>query len=261
MTNFDDYACLYDLFYRGKNYRAECDYVIRLAEKYSDNPVSAILDIGCGTGGHLIHFARAGLKVVGFDLSNTMIKNARKKLANIKEGSVGTKIIMPKVKVGDARTYRDGQRYDSAVSMFAAMGYLTSNEDFMAGLKTARAHLNKNGLFIFDVWFGPTVLTEKPDTRVQEFKGDGMRTIRMVYPELNPLLQVVKVHYNILQLHRGKVIKEINEVHVMRFFFMQELRLLLKYAGFSLLKVCPFMNAGREPIVGDWNVSVVARAV
>ena len=54
MTVFNDYANMYDLFYKDKDYSAECHYVINLINKYSESPISSILDIGCGTGGHAL---------------------------------------------------------------------------------------------------------------------------------------------------------------------------------------------------------------
>jgi len=49
--------------------------------------------------------------------------------------------------------------------MFAVMGYQIANEDIMSAFKTASKHLEKNGLFIFDAWFGPAVLSQKPSER------------------------------------------------------------------------------------------------
>ncbi len=258
---FNKYANFYNAYYSFKDYEKEAAFVLSLAKKYLKKNLKTLLDIGCGTGGHLIPFVKAGIKVVGFDLSKAMIKQARKKIKNLMRDNPQITTIVPKIQVGDARSYRDGKKYDGIVSMFATMGYLTSNEDFLAGLRTARAHLNKNGLFIFDVWFGPTVLVGRPETRIQEFENKGMRTIRMVTPKLEPTRQVVSVHYNIFQIDGEKVVAEVDEVHEMRFFFIQELKLFLKSARFEMVKVCPFMDAGREPLVGDWNISVVAKAI
>jgi SAM-dependent methyltransferase len=259
---FDKYANFYDAYYVFKDYKKEVVFVLSLTKKYGvKKNIKTILDIGCGTGGHLIPFANAGIKVVGFDLSKAMVKQAKEKIRKLTSNTSETVAFIPIVKTGDACSYRDGKKYDSVVSMFATMGYLTSNKDFLTGLKTARAHLNRNGLFIFDVWFGPTVLVEKPETRIQEFIKNGMRTIRMVTPKLEPLRQVVSVNYNILQIDGEKVVAEVDEIHEMRFFFIQELKFFLENAGFDMVKVCPFMDASREPVVGDWNISVVAKAV
>lgn len=257
---FEQYADFYDDYYVSKDYENEVSFVLSLASLCGLENFRNVLDIGCGTGGHLLYFAKAGIKSTGFDLSDAMVKIAQQKLKKLGRERMIRKSLMPVVKNGDARSYRDGKKYDLVVSMFAAMGYLATNKDFLDGLKTARAHLNKKGLFIFDVWFGPTVIAERPETRVQEFTKDGKKTIRMVNPGLNVIRQTATIKYKILQLDGKKIAKEVNEAHEMRFFFAQELRLLLEQAGFSLLKVCPFMDDSRDPVLGDWNISVVAQA-
>ena len=161
MKIFKKYADFYDSYYIDKDYESEANFVLDLAKQTSTPPPRTVLDIGCGTGGHLIPFAKKGLKVTGFDLSEAMINQARKKIKNSN--------IKAKVKVDDARTYRDGKKYELVVAMFAVIGYLISNENFLAGLKTAMIHLSENGFFIFDVWFGPAVLHQMPETRIQEF--------------------------------------------------------------------------------------------
>ena len=67
--------------------------------------------------------------------------------------------------------------------------------------------------------------------------------------------------YSILQIDGEKIIAEVDEVHEMRFFFVQELKFFLDTAGFKMMKICPFMDADREPRQGDWHISVVAKAI
>lgn len=50
------------------------DYV----KKYKTiDSVTRVLEVGCGEGGNLLPFARLGAKVVGVDLSETRIEQAR----------------------------------------------------------------------------------------------------------------------------------------------------------------------------------------
>jgi len=249
MKVFENYANFYDSYYRNKDYDSEVNFVLDLA-KQNSTP-RTVLDIGCGTGGHLIPFVKKGLKVTGFDLSKTMIMQAEEKLrkTNIKAN----------IQVGDARNYRDGKQYDLIVAMFAVMGYLTSNEDFLAGLKTAMIHLNENGLFIFDVWFGPAVLHQMPETRIQEFEKDGLRIIRLVRPELDVIRQIVTINYDILEFQDERTVEIVKESHKMRYFFIQEMKYFLESAGLKLIKVFPFMDSSRQLTIDDWNISIVAK--
>ena len=253
MSVFGSYSNYYDLFYKDKDYPAEVDFTDSLIKKYANGNVKTILDMGCGTGGHAFLLAEKGYNVTGIDIADRMLSIAKEKA---KKARIAVDFLK-----ADIRDFNLNKRFDAAIAMFAVMGYQTTNEDLEKALLNVSQHLELGGLFIFDVWFGPTVLTERPETRIQEFKKDGVRTIRMVTPELNSISQIVSVKYNILQINSEKVIAEVDEVHEMRVFFIQELKWFLESAGFEMMKVCPFMDADREPRQGDWNISVVAKAV
>lgn len=255
MTIFREYASFYDLYYEKKDYEKEVDFVLALAKRYGVGNPGSVLDIGCGTGNHVIPFSRRGHDVRGIDLSENMIAIARGKIA---AAGVGARA---QVEIGNATTYRGNRKYDLVTSMFAVMGYLGSNEDFMAGLRTARAHLDPGGVFIFDAWFGPAVLHAQPETRIQEFAKDGKKILRLVRPQLDVVHQWVSVDYRILVFEKGACSGEIRETHRMRYFFAQELKFFLEAAGFELLEICPFLEAGAAVSLETWNIAVAARAV
>ena len=255
MKTFEQYADFYDAYYANKNYDEEINYILSLAKQHSVSNPKTILDIGCGTGGHLLPFCKKNIKTDGFDLSERMIAFAKQKIEKAKiENFV-------KVEQGDATTYRNGKKYDMVVSMFAVMGYLTTNENFFAGLKTARAHLNKDGLFIFDVWFGPAVLHNLPETRIQEFELNGEKIVRLVRSTMNIMEHFVEVEYDIFSGNDKHYEQKVKESHRMRYFFVQELKYFLENAGFAMLSVFPFLKINVHPTLNDWNISVVAKAI
>lgn len=57
----------------------EIPRLLKLLEKCN---ASRVLDFGCGTGRHIIYFARKGFAVYGFDASDTAIQRARELLGN-----------------------------------------------------------------------------------------------------------------------------------------------------------------------------------
>lgn len=63
MKVFDNYADFYDLFYEDKDYNAEVNFIIDLAKINTNSQIKSVLDIGCGTGGHLIPFAKKRTKI------------------------------------------------------------------------------------------------------------------------------------------------------------------------------------------------------
>lgn len=253
MAIFAEYARFYDSYYSSKDYSDEVKYVLDLVDGMSQKEVSEVLDLGCGTGKHVVSFAEKGINVAGIDLSPKMISIAK---ANIADKGLGN---LAKVDVGDIRTHRQGEKFDLVVSMFAVMGYLTSNDDFLAGLQTARMHMKDDGLFVFDVWYGPTVLSRLPEVRIQEFEQDGARVIRLVKPSVDVPANTVDVNYRILEIDGQQIRGEVTETHKMRYFFKKELELFAKLAGMELAAFHPFMNLHDEPKLGDWNITVALR--
>ena len=251
MNTFRDYAKYYDLVYHDKDYKAECDFLQSIFSKYFSKPVRTILDLGCGTGGHALILAEKGYEVAGVDLSREMLEVARKKA---KERRLNIEFIQ-----GDIRNMGLNQKFDAVISMFAVISYQITNEDLMSVFKTASRHLKKNGLFIFDAWFGPAVLIQKPSDRFKVIEKDNERIIRFATPVLDILNHTVDVKYKIIKLSKNKVLDEVDEVHKVRFLFPQEIKLICNMTGFEILELCPFMNLGKTPTENDWNVTGIIR--
>lgn len=248
MKVFNKYADFYDLYYADKDYAAEVDFVLSLAKRFGCRPRS-VLDMGCGTGRHLAEFVKHGLRGVGFDRSAKMLAAAKERLDN---GRVA-------LSEGDLRTFRNGKRYDLVVSMFAVMGYLVSNEDLVAGLRTARRHLRSGGVFIFDGWFGPAVLAQKPESRQHVYRRGSTWVVRRVTPELDTVSQSVLTRYEVNVTERGKDARTIREEHRMRFMFVQEMTLAMEAAGLRLVHASPFMDAREKLTMETWNAAFVAK--
>lgn len=245
---FTDYARYYDIYYENKDYAAEIDFVLNIAAEFGVKP-GAVLDMGCGTGRHLTELAKRGFKGRGFDNSSEMLERAKARL-NFADISI---------EEGDLRSYRTSQRYDLVLGMFAVMGYLERNEDLLAGFRTAREHLLPDGLFIFDVWFGPAVLAQQPEERVHKYEKNGRSLVRKVYPTLDVVAQVVTVRYEIISKREDGIEELYMEEHRMRFMFVQECKMVLKMAGLELIHYCPFMEIDGRLTQETWNVTFLAR--
>ncbi len=254
MTVFGAYANFYDSLYADKDYSAECDFLEEIFQQHAGYPVRTILDVGCGTGGHTLQMARRGFKVTGVDRSGPMLSVARTKADSIKVDHY------PVFREGDARTLNLATKFDVVLSMFAVMSYMTTNDDLMGAFRTARKHLNAGGLFIFDAWYGPAVLADRPTDRFKIVESDGERMFRFVRPEIDLFRHIVNVHYKVLRIKEREVVEEVEEMHSMRFLFPQEIISYLGSAGFRVLRICPFMRIGENIGERDWNMAVVAQA-
>lgn len=251
MNIFESYANYYDIIYQDKDYKAECDFLESIFSKYFSKSVRSILDLGCGTGGHVLTLAERGYEVAGVDSSRKMLEIGRRKA---KKGKLNIKFIE-----GDIRNIELDQKFDAVISMFAVISYQITNEDLISTFKTAWKHLKKNGLFIFDVWFGPAVLIQKPSDRFKIIEKGNEKIIRFATPVLDILNHTVDVKYKIIRLSKDKVVDEVDEVHRVRFLFPQEIKLICDMIGFEILELCPFMELGKNPTEKDWNVTGIVR--
>lgn len=248
------YANQYDAMYADKDYKAECDLVAAAATQRGLQP-RRLLDVGCGTGGHSLEWAGRGIDCVGIDLSPTMIELARSKAASANlPGQITWQ-------VGDARTFEAEGTFDVATMMFAVLGYMTSNEDVIAALKNVRRHLKPGGLFAFDVWYGPAVLGVRPETRVRSIDGEGgLQTVRSASTEIDSFHHVAEVTFQLWTMQGDRYLGFTEEKHRMRYFFPQEIDLLLSMAGFGKPEIRAFPSGG-VPDDGTWNVYCTAVAL
>lgn len=250
---FGEYSKYYDEFYRTKDYVAECDYVEGLLRKFGRRKRGVLLDLGCGTAGHSVILARRGWKVHAIDRSPTMLKIARRKARE-----KGARINFHE---SDIRTFSLGEKADAAIAMFAVVSYLTTSEKLLQFFTNVARHLKPGASFIFDVWFGPGVLRDKPTNRLKVSNFRGKQILRFAESSLNLMDQTVEVKYRIWEIAKSALTRQYSEEHRMKYFFPTELSLLLKTAGFALVGIYPTFKIEGVPTEGDWSISIVARSL
>lgn len=250
MEVFQDYALYYNAFYQDKDYVTEAKQVDMLLRKFGDG-VRSIMNFGCGTGRHDMELITLGYRCSGIDMSPMMIESAKK---NNKDGQIN-------FDVADIRTYSSVEKFDAVISLFHVMSYQNSNEDVMSAFCSARKLLNQGGLFLFDVWYGPGVLNDRPAIRVKEAGIGRYRLVRIARPVMHDRTNIVDVCYEVLVIDKEtNEVKTIHEVHNMRYFFRPELEFYLKETGFEMLDNLDCMTLG-ETDFSSWTSYFIAKAV
>ncbi len=249
---FDAYAAYYDLLYRDKDYEGEASWVETLIRRHYPE-ARDVLELGSGTGGHAMHLARRGYRITGVDLSEAMTTRARERAQQAGLGDAS-----PSFEVGDLRTFRAGRRFDVVLALFHVMSYQTSNEDLQAAMTTVATHMAPGGVFIFDCWYGPGVLTDPPRTRVRELSGDGFMVTRKAEADHHVDENRVDVRYDIA-IERDGAVQRIHETHPMRYLFTPEVDLLLAGAGLHRAASHKWL-AEEKPDAHTWNACYVAKA-
>jgi SAM-dependent methyltransferase len=248
------YAGQYDGLYASKNYPSECDLIENAVKRHAVTKPTTLMDVGCGTGGHAIELGRRGYAVTGVDLSQHMVNLAADKSTGLPPSQ------RPQWVCGDVREFETGCQYDLAIMMFAVVGYLTTNNDVLAGLRNVRRHLKPGALFVCDFWYGPSVLAVSPTDRVREVTTPIGKVIRAANTTLDVVNHTADVSFKLWTLEHGRLVGETSETHRLRYFFPQEFVLFLSCAGFQLQSLSAFPSLDSPLTSESWNALVVASA-
>ena len=249
------YALYYDLFYADKDYFAEAAFVRDVLHRHNPH-ANSILEFGCGSARHAVEFVRAGFHVTGIDRSIEMIALGQERRESLPPKLRERLNLMH----GDAVKFRPTVNADVVVSLFHVVSYQTTNEALMGIFGSARTSLLPGGLFVFDFWHGPAVLTERPQIRVARFATSSHNVTRIAEPEHQLSRNVVDVRYTLISVDRETGIAEqYVETHSVRYLFLPEIELLASCSGFEIIEAGEWLT-GKRLHERCWSGYVAARA-
>jgi SAM-dependent methyltransferase len=254
MQVFENYARYYNLLYRDKDYVMETEFIHQLLQTYAPGAQS-ILELGCGTGTHALLLVQAGYEVHGVDLSTQMLKLFGDRFSQLPQELVSRLAYSQ----GDLRTIRLDQQFDAIISLFHVISYQTTNESLESAFATVKAHLKPGGVFIFDCWYGPAVLSDRPTVRVKRLEDEEITITRIAEPLMHPNQNIVDVNYQVfIKDKKTGAVKELQETHPMRYLFKPEIDLLFR--DFQLEPIeCREWMTNREPGFDTWGIYCVGR--
>lgn len=251
MDVFQDYAKYYDLLYADKDYQGEANFVSSLLKSYGNHP-KTLLELGAGTGKHALLLAQQGFEIVAVDQSATMLEMAGRLLQNAPQGE------NVRLEKGDVRYFETPKQFDAVISLFHVISYQISEQDLKSTFLTVKKHLKPGGIFIFDCWYGPAVLSEKPSVRYKVFKNDNLQIERVAVPTMDVNANTVKVDYHLYIKEKDKPYRKTNESHLMRYLFLPEIIQLCKEQGMTLLDRFEWMT--KAPLSDkSWGACFVVR--
>lgn len=254
MSVFGPYSRYYDLLYRDKDYQGEADFVAGVLARYV-KPGASILELGCGTGRHAALLADKGYTVHGVDRSEDMLQAARQRAAQAP--GLSSRLAFSQ---GDVRDVRTGGKFDAVIALFHVASYQTTNDDLLAMFATAAKHLKPGGVFFFDYWYGPAVLTDRPAVRRKQMESDDVEVDRLATPVMDAVQSVVDVHYQVsIRDKKTGAVDELRETHRMRYLFTPEIDLLARMSCLAPQDSFEWMS-GRAPGYDTWGVCSVLTA-
>ena len=162
---------------------------------------------------------------------------------------------------GDITKVKLNKKFDAVLSLFHVMSYLNDNHGLDSAFRSAAEHLNPGGIFIFDFWYLPAVLTQKPDVRVKRMADDKLEVTRIAEPVMKENSNIVQVNYEVFvrSVASGDV-ENFFESHNMRYLSLPEIDLFAKNNGFERILSEEFLT-GDAPSSATWGVCVALRKI
>ncbi len=181
MTMYTKSARFYDAVYAWKDYAGESEQLHTLIQQYKQSPEVKLLDVACGTGGH-IPYLRFHYQIQGLDLDENMLAIARERFPDIEFHRE------------DMTDFDLGQTFDVVTCLFSAIGYVMTEVRLRRAVQNMANHLAPGGVLIIEPWLSPQewkpgslhgLNVEAPDLRIS----------RMNINEVDGNISIVDFHY------------------------------------------------------------------
>jgi SAM-dependent methyltransferase len=231
----DEYATAADLYDWVVPYRERQDIAFFVEQgKESGGPV---LEIGCGTGRVLIPTARAGIDIVGLDLSPAMLEVCASRL-RAEPADVQKRITLVQ---DDMRRFELERTFALITLPFRPFQHLLTVEDQLACLGAIRRHLADTGRLVLDV-FNPSIdvlaqpldgseIGNEPDFTTPDGRQVARRFRIVAHDRFEQINDVELIYY---VTHPDGRTERLVHAFRMRYFFRFEVEHLLARAGFEI---------------------------
>ena len=228
-------AHVYDLLYEsaGKDYEAEADALHTLIQQRAPG-AAALLDVACGTGGHLVHLQR-WYDVAGVDIDPGMLDEARRRLP-------GVTLVQ-----GDMRTFRVDGTCDAVTCLFSSVGYLRSERDLHEAVSTMASHLRPGGVFVMDGWIRPEAWTADAPIHLQTACDETLTVARMSRSRREGNKTFLDMHHLI---GSAEGIEHVVDTHELTLFESGQYEESMHRAGLVDIETVESPMPGRDRFVG-----------
>ncbi len=132
----------YDAMYSGKDYAEEARRLKRFIAQYQRSGGRALLDVACGTGGH-IPYLQDAFDYEGLDLDPEILALARRRFPEIVFHQ------------GDMADFALGRSFDVVTCLFSSIAYVKTAPRLRQAIKTLAQHVCPGGVLIVAPFFAP----------------------------------------------------------------------------------------------------------
>ncbi len=229
MTAYSEFAQIYDsLMHPDINYEKYADYIENLFDMHDINP-DLVCDLACGTGNITIPLAKRGYNMTGVDISYDMLNIAREK-------STGLDILYLNQSIQSLDLYGSMGAF---LCMIDGFNYILSPKGLENALKRIKTcFLDTDGILIFDV---------SSRYKLQNIIGNNTfihSDKNIFYSWRNRYIENKNLSDMMLDffVKDDTGYKRFEERHLQRAWSENELKILLKRAGFTEINTYGYMS-------------------
>lgn len=245
-TYYEKYSKYYDTIHIDKDYEIESN----LINKYSTNK-NSLLDVGCGTANHSIILSEYFKKIVGVDLSKSMLNEAKKKIDLLK---------ISNVELTNSELCSIDGTFDTIISMFNVVNHIQSLEDLSMFFEDVKNKLNEDGIFIFDCWNGTACRMEMPTEYHKKFVNYDWYTLELETNTTSNLFDawsLVETKVNVYS--EGDKVDEFKYGILHKLWTPDILKSLIEISGMKVVNIVPSFNDEEIAKANDYRITFISK--
>jgi SAM-dependent methyltransferase len=221
---YEVFARRYDMFYEAFGEHPQ-DVVAFFRDIFAARGVRSVLDCACGTGHDLILFHSLGLEVLASDISDAMLKQAGKNLAER-----GVDIPPEKADYRELPQHFD-RRFDAVVCLSSSILEMPDETEVVGALTSMRDVLNDDGVLVLSQGTTDRQWNARPRFILAVNKHDFSRLFVIDYEDRG-------ARYNVIDIFHGSGDYDFKvwTAHYHMMLLRDDLERLLVRAGFSTVE-------------------------
>jgi len=172
-----------DMYVKPEQYQREAARALALIEKHKTSGGNDLLDIACGTGGHIPYW-RGQYTVTGVDLSPAMLAHAVRRFPDVD------------FHLGDMVDFALGKQFDAAVCLYGSIGIVRTPENLARAVANFGKHLKAGGVLCLTPWstqeeFKPAIVVDAvkhPHVSVARMENVRLKSPGVIEADLHHLI-------------------------------------------------------------------------
>jgi glycine/sarcosine N-methyltransferase len=221
---YEGIAARYDLF-QGEFGKYDPVVIDFFRQLFVEHQVQSVLDCACGTGQHLPLFHSLGCEVIGSDISDAMLAQAQKNLAEY-----GVGVPLHKADYRELPHYFDRQ-FDAVTCLSSSILHVPTEAEALRAFESMREVLREGGILVLTQGTTDKQWKEKPRFILAVNDRDFTRLFVIDYVGEG-------ARYNVLDIHHTDEIRnfEVWSVEYSQVYLRDDQEKLLKASGFEVVE-------------------------